>query len=207
MQTLQPPLHCAPMAKIKCPSCAALLDGAAPACPQCKFTLRQLDTKFGTVPLHARHLTDRASALTLEELRALRELMRRFETVFPQFAFSIFVTELPPGSSIKEFTFWLANRAQFGAVESTGAENFDLLLVIEPKRQSAAFTVGYGLEKYLGEDDLRGVLAAAESALRENELERAIRTCIEETTRLMRDTCKMAERIDRDAGRARIGDW
>ena len=193
---------------MKCPACANRLDAPAPVCPTCKFTLRRLDTKFGTVPLHSRYLTDRASSLTVDEVKRLGKLLRRFEKKFPQSVFSVFVTDLPTGTSISEYTFWLANRARFGSVEAVGGENFDLLLVIESATRSAALTVGYGLEKFILEDDLSAALTAALPALRSGELERGIQLCIEEMTRQLTDICKAATTIPKTEG-APIGgaDW
>jgi uncharacterized membrane protein YgcG len=187
------------MPKIKCPACAASLDAPAEVCPQCKFTLRRLDPKFGTLPLRNRYLTDRAQSLTVDEVGRLRELLARFEIKFPQSLFSVFVTELPADSNVREYAFWLSNRAIFSSVEAEGVENFDLLLVIDPTHRSAALTVGYGLENFVTEDDLKDVLEAAEPALRGDQLERAIRTCIGEMTRRLCDLSKAAarERIER----------
>ena len=198
------------MLTMKCPACGASLDAPAAVCPKCEFTLRQLDSKFGTIPLHNRYLTDPARSLTLEEITRLRDLLQRFETKFPQLLFSVFVTDLPSGSSIKEYAFWLANRANFGSVDSTGAENFDLLLVVEPVQHAAAFTVGYGLEKFVTEDDLRDVLDNVEPALCDDKLERAIRICIEEMTRRLRVLSKsvMAANADvSDVEALRTQDW
>ena len=178
----------------------------AAACPHCNFTLRQLDPKFGTTPLHNRFLTDRAQSLTLEELERLRELLQGFENKFPQLFLSVFVTDLPDGTNIGEYTFWLLNRAQFSSVDSVGAQNFDLLLVIEPTRQSAALAVGYGLEKYVSEEDLHDVLVAAKPALRDEQLEGAIRICIEELTSLMSDACAAAAQT-RTLARANADEW
>ena len=175
---------------MKCPACAASLAAPAAECPKCKFTLRRLDTKFGTVPLHTRYLTDRANSLTVEGIMRLRELLQRFERRFPQSLFSVFVTELPKGHNVKEYAFWLSNRARFSSVEAGGAENFDLLLVVEPNAGSAVLTVGYGLEKYISEDGLRDALTQALPEFREGELESAIRTCVEAISHRLRDVCR-----------------
>ena len=119
----------------------------------------------------------------MEQITRLRELLRRFEQKFPQSIFSVFVTDLPAGTSIGEFTFWLANRARFASAEAIGEENFDLLLAIEADSGNAALTVGYGLENFILEDDLNAVLAAALPALRSGDLERGIRLCVEGMTR------------------------
>jgi uncharacterized membrane protein YgcG len=178
------------MLVMKCPGCASILETPAEVCPTCKFTLRRLDPKFGTVPLHTRYLTDRSSSLTLDEVERLRDLLERFETKFPQSVFSVFVTDLPAGTNIREFTFWLANRARFASVDAIAAQNFDVLLVIDAETHNAALTVGYGLEKFISEDDLNAALTGALPALRDGELERGIRLCIEEMTKQLTDICK-----------------
>ena len=142
------------------------------------------------MPLHSRYLTDRARSLTTGEVNRLGKLLRRFENKFPQSLFSVFVTDLPAGTNIREYAFWLANRAQFGSVEAVGAYNFDLLLVIESGARSAALTVGYGLEKFILQDDLNVALTAALPAFRKGEMERGIRLCVEEMTKQLTDICK-----------------
>lgn len=175
---------------MKCPACGNMLDAPADACPVCKFSLRRLDPKFGTVPLHGHYLTDRASSLTQGEANRLGKLLRRFEKKFPQSVFSVFVTDLPAGTNISEYAFWLANRAQFGSVEAVGENNFNLLLVVEADTGNAALIVGYGLEKIISEDDLNAALTAALPALRQGRLERGIRRCVEEVTTRLTDICK-----------------
>ncbi len=178
------------MLVMKCPACGNNLDAPEPMCPACKFTLRRLDAKFGTVPLHSHYLTDRASSLTSAEAARLGKLLHRFENKFPQSVFSVFVTDLPAGTNVGEFAFWLANRAQFGSLEAVGEYNFDLLLVVEADTGNAALIVGYGLERIILEDDLNVALTAALPALRDGKLECGIRLCVEEMTRQLSDISK-----------------
>ena len=118
-------------------------------CPSCKFALRKSDIKFGRPPLHSQYLTDLSGRLSLNEMTKLRGQLEIFDKKFPQSLLSVFVAELSPGIQVAEYAFWLANRARFNTIEAVGADNFDLLLVIDPLSGAAAFTVGYGLEKYL----------------------------------------------------------
>lgn len=192
---------------MKCPACATPLDAPAAACPNCKFTLRRLDSKFGTLPLRNRYLTDRAHSLTLEEVTRLRLELQRFENKFPQSLFSVFVTDLDVGANVREYAFWLANRAHFSSAESEAEENFDLLLVIDPKHRAAALTMGYGLENYVTEDDLRETLGAAEAAVRQGQLERAIRTCIDELNKRLTRASKIAARAIKAGELTSVEEW
>jgi uncharacterized membrane protein YgcG len=192
------------MPAMKCPACGNSLDAPAAVCPSCKFSLRRLDTRFGSVPLHSRYLTDRASSLTRAEAKRLGDQLQRFEKKFPQSVFSVFVTDLPAGTSISEYAFWLANRAQFGSVEAVGEYNFDLLLVIDADTGNAALTVGYGLEKIISEEDLNVALTAALPSLRGGQLERGIRLCVEEMTKQLTDIGKAKTALPKVGG-ARVG--
>lgn len=165
----------------------------AERCASCKFTLRRSDIKFGRPPLHSRHLTDRTASLSVDEIAKLRAELEIFDKRFPQSLLSVFITELPLGQSVTEYAFWLANRGRFSPIEVVGSDNFDLLLVVDPIAGAAAFTVGYGLEKYFTENALENVLTSARTAFREGDLGGGIRICIERTTQHMRDLSRELE--------------
>ncbi len=149
--------------------------------------------KFGRPPLHSRHLTDRSGRLALNEMPKLRGQLDLFERKFPQSLFSIFITELPPDTSIGEYAFWLANRGRFSSIEVVGSENFGLLLVIDTFAGAAALTVGYGLEKYLQEADLADILSSAEPMFREGDLAGGIAICIDRAVQRMREISMQLE--------------
>jgi len=172
---------------MKCPSCANTLEAPAPRCPHCKLSLQRLDSKFGLVPAHSRFLTDRTGKLPLDEMTQLRAALRLFQKKFPQSLFSVFLTELPRGTSVAEYGFWLANRAKFSSVEKTEGENFNLLLVIDLAGNAAALTVGYGLERYVPEQDLKSVLDDFANGVRDGGLAAGLRVGLDSVTRRLRE--------------------
>jgi uncharacterized membrane protein YgcG len=178
---------------MKCPSCRTTVTPPGERCPSCKFALRKADAKFGRPPWHSRYLTDRTGLLLLSEMPKLRGELALFEKKFPQSLFSVFITELSPDASVAEYAFWLANRGRFSSLEAVGSENFDLLLVIDAVAGAAAFTVGYGLEKYLQESDLEDILASAAPAFREGDLAGGILICIDRTVQRMREISVQTE--------------
>ncbi len=149
--------------------------------------------KFGRPPQHSRYLTDRAGVLPLSKMTKLRAELEIFEKKFPQSLFSVFVTELPSDVSVAEYAFWLANRGRFSSIETVGSENFDLLLVIDAVAGAAAFTVGYGLEKYVQENDLADILSRAAPAFHEGNLAGGIAICIARTVQRMREISRRLE--------------
>lgn len=172
---------------MKCPSCLKPLEAPVPRCPECRLSLQRLDTKFGLVPAHSRFLTDRTGQLPLDEMNQLRAALRLFQKKFPQSLFSIFVMELARGTSVTEYAFWLANRAKFSSAEKTGGENFSLLLVIDLAGKAAALTVGYGLEPYVSEQDLKSILDDFANGMRDGGLADGLRACIDSMTRRLRE--------------------
>lgn len=173
-------------ANFKCPSCRESMPQAEEECPHCRLTLRRLDLKFGAIPLHSRYLTDRAECLPIAEVKKVMRLLQAFGKKFPQLLFSVFIADLPPGRSTHEFAFWLANRGRFSRLDAVGADNFDLLLVIDVGARSAALTAGYGLEEHLSEEDLEDALSAAFPHFRDGDIAGGIRGCVEWMTQHLR---------------------
>ena len=178
---------------MKCPSCGAPFAAPVPQCPACQLTLRQLDTKFGTVPRHTRYFTDRSGRLPLREIKKMRGLLEIFKKKFPQSLFSVFVIDHVQDGSIAEYTFWLFNRARFSSIEGVEGDNFDLLLGIDLESGMAALTIGYGLENYVTEGDLQAALAVAEGAFRAGDYYPGIRECVMFMMNRMREIAKTYE--------------
>ena len=172
---------------MKCPSCRRPVTEPVARCPHCRLDLHKLDLQFGVAPLHFGPLTDSTLTLSTWCPRRLRRLLRLFHAKFPQSRLSVFLTELPAGTAIGEYTFWLANRARFGTIESTGENNFDLLLAVDIGTSAAALTVGYGLETQVTEDDLGGALEAGYSAFAARDWAVAIERCINSLMERMRE--------------------
>ncbi len=171
---------------MKCPSCATSLPAPVARCPECKFSLQRLDMKFGMVPRHSRFLTDRTGRVPLSDVEQLRGQLRIFEKKFPQVLFSVFIDDLPKDTSASDFAFWLANRARFSSVEKKEGENFDLLLVIDLARASAALTAGYGLEPSVPEEDLQAALEQLAGPLRAGKVGDGVRALLEVLIRNLR---------------------
>lgn len=172
---------------MKCPSCGSLLEAPLPRCPQCKLSVQKLDGQFGFVPAHSRFLSDRSGTLTLPEMEQLRESLRLFHKKFPQTLLSVFVAELPAGTSVADYAFWMANRARFTSADKVGGENYNLLLVIDLSGEAASLTSGYGLEKNVPEETLQRALDDFVTGAERDDLAAGIRACIDSLTRQLRE--------------------
>lgn len=142
----------------------------------------------------------------MNEIAQLRAALRLFEKKFPQALFSIFVDQLPKGTSISEFAFWMANRARFSSLEKKHGENYDLLLVIDLATASACLTTGYGLETHLSENDLKAILNELAAPLLAGNVAAGIRALLDALVRRLRalsrqvqETAPLAEKTIVDA--------
>ena len=171
---------------MKCPSCASTLATPEPRCPSCKLTLQALDVKFGALPRHAMYFTDRTDRVPLREMAAARRMLELFHRRFPQCVFSVFVADLPHGTAIGEYAFWLANRTPFSSVELVQGHNFDLLLLIDLSGRAAALNVGYGLEEHLRDEELQVALDAFTPAMRDGDMLSGIQACLDSITEQLR---------------------
>jgi uncharacterized membrane protein YgcG len=178
---------------MKCPSCNTTFGTPAAQCPQCRLTLRRLDIKFGALPRRSRYFTDRTGRLHLSAIREMRGMLRLFMRKFPQCHLSVLIVDRVINGTIGEYVFWLANRGRYSSLESVGAENFDLLLGIDAEAGAAALVVGYGLENYLSEQDLRDALTEAGGPFQAGDFPGGIRHCVEFMTNRMRDIAKDIE--------------
>ena len=178
---------------MKCPSCHEILPAPTSQCLKCRLTLDRLDIQFGAIPRYSRFVTDFSGRLPQRDLAGLRSLLRLFNRKFPQSRFSVFVSSEITGGTIDEYAFWLMNRARFGFAEAVGGDNFDLLLVIDVQRSTAALIVGYGLENYVTERDLERALAEGASGFHQGDFAQGIRACVEVMISRMRDIAKKLE--------------
>jgi uncharacterized membrane protein YgcG len=177
---------------MKCPSCRRTVTEPVARCPHCRLTLRKLDLQFGVAPKQSANLTDFTRTLTRADERKLKTLLQLFHRKFPQSIFSVFLAELPAGSVIGEYAFWLSNRMRVGRKEANGKNNFDLLLVVDTNG-AAALTVGYGFEDHLAEGDLENALEAAQEAFAEGAWAAGIDRCVHRLMERMREILRATE--------------
>ncbi|MBA3960718.1 MAG: hypothetical protein H0X40_02300 [Chthoniobacterales bacterium] len=177
---------------LKCPSCRKAVEDPAPRCPHCQFSLEKLARRF--VPLRNDGLlSDSTRSLTHAERRKLRRVVGLFRSKFPQTTLSLFLAELPAGNTITEYAFWLANRERGSAMNATVKHNFELVLLIDITG-SAALTAGYGLEKYLADEDLNAALRAGRAAFATRDWATGIERCLQVLTERMRRAVRLNRR-------------
>jgi len=153
-----------------------------------------VDELFGDEDVKLQKLTDSAGVLRMKERAALRKLMEGFERRFPQLFFSVYIAAFDELPSLRQFGFWLLNRAAFSDVELARPNENGILLVVDVNGKAAAITFGYALMPYLNEDNTFDSLSAAHPFLLQGEYLKAFKTIISKTEGAMKKGWRRARR-------------
>ena len=180
---------------MKCPRCVQRIHRAASSCPHCGFTIEHAEALFGADDVVLQKFTDAAGVLRMKEREPMRRILERFEARFPQLFVAIYIGAFEELQSLRQFGFWLLNRAAFEDVELDRPNENGILVVIDVKAKSAGITFGYSLMPYLSEDSTFEALSAAHPALLQSHYLEALGTLVK---RLEKDLRKGWKRVIKD---------
>ena len=163
---------------MKCPRCVQRIHRAASSCPHCGFTIEHADELFGVDDVVLQKFTDAAGVLRMKEREPMRKLLEKFESKFPQLFVSVYIGAFEELQSLRQFGFWLLNRAAFSDVDLERPNENGILIVIDVKAKSVGITFGYSLMPYLNERSTFEALSAAHPSLLQSEYLGALRLMI-----------------------------
>ena len=146
---------------MKCPRCVQRIHRAAQSCPHCGFTLADADERFGRGEVRLRSLTDGAGLLRRGEKGKVEAAMENINRRFPQVFIAVYTGSLGEVANLRQFGFWLLNRAAFEDVPVSKPNEAGILLTIDPESRAAGMTFGYLLDPYLEEEDTFDCLSRA----------------------------------------------
>jgi uncharacterized membrane protein YgcG len=138
---------------MKCPRCVQRIHRAAESCPQCGFSLADADQRFGAEDVRLRCLTDAAGILRRGERERVEAAMARIARRFPQVFVAVYTGALGEVANIRQFGFWLLNRAAFEDLPPDKPNEGGVLLTIDPESKAAGIVFGYLLDPFLDERD------------------------------------------------------
>lgn len=155
-----PPLNAPDHREWKCPRCTQSTAPGGDSCPHCGFALEIVDEVFGDDAVLLDRVTDAAGVLSHSEIEQVDAALRRFEQQFPQLFAAVYCGALPAQTSLRQFGFWLLNRAAVCDLEATRPNENGVIIVLDTHGRSVAVVPGYFLECYLDESDLQRLLEA-----------------------------------------------
>lgn len=138
---------------MKCPRCVQRIHRAAESCPHCGFTLEQADAVFGGEEVRIKSLTDCAGILPRRDRRRVENAMERISRRFPQVFVAIYTGSLGERANMRQFGFWLLNRAAFEDVPVEKPNEAGILITIDPESKAAGIVFGYLLDPFLDESN------------------------------------------------------
>ena len=138
---------------MKCPRCVQVIHRGAGLCPHCGFGIAEMDARHGSDNVSLRRLADVAGLMKSRERVRVQAVLDDFCRRFPQLFFAVYTGSSQAGGNVRQFGFWLLNRAAFEDVPVDRPNEAGILLVIDPEAKAASVTWGYQLDPYLTEED------------------------------------------------------
>lgn len=147
-------------APVTCPGCHAVLQGAVDQCSHCGYSAWTCVDHFPYSPPPLDRYIDVESRLSNEDRARLDREIDRIESGMPQVRLYLCVVKLLPGTDVRECGFWMLNASVPRDEEEASHRPWSVLLILDTQSLSASATVGYGLDPWLGDPQLRTALAA-----------------------------------------------
>lgn len=122
-------------------------------CPHCGFGIAEMDARHGKDNVSLRRLADVAGLMKSRERSKVQAALDGFGRRFPQLFFAVYTGSGQGGGNVRQFGFWLLNRAAFEDVPIDRPNEAGILLVIDPETKAASVTWGYLLDPFLTEED------------------------------------------------------
>ncbi|MGB6219723.1 TPM domain-containing protein [Haloferula sp.] len=178
---------------MKCPRCVQIIHRGAESCPHCGFGIGAADERYGADDVVIRRLEDQAGLMRSSEREKLELAMDRFQRRFPQLFFAVYTSRAEGRSDVRQFGFWLLNRAAFQDIGIDRPNACGILLTIDPDAKSAGITWGYGLDAFLTEEDSFLFLSRAHAYWVEGRYSEGIVRGLEQLTKLLIKRCRQAK--------------
>lgn len=179
---------------MKCPRCVQRIHRAAQSCPHCGFSLADADQRFGADVVRLRSLTDGAGLLRRGERGKVEAAMESIGRRFPQVFVAVYTGSLGEVSNIRQFGFWLLNRAAFEDVPVGKPNESGILLTIDPESKAAGIAFGYLLDPFLEESDTFDCLSRAHAHWLEGRYADGIVKALRQLDSILAKRCRQAKR-------------
>jgi hypothetical protein len=111
------------------------------------------DDRFGGEEVRLRCLTDSAGILRRGERERVAAAMERIMRRLPQVFVAVYTGALGELATMRQFGFWLLNRAVFEDLAVDQPNDAGILLTIDPESKAAGMAFGYLLDPFLEEAD------------------------------------------------------
>lgn len=134
-----------------CPACRRRLEEAADRCPSCGFTGTDCLIRFPFAAPALAEIIDPAGVLDAAGRREVSVRLARLRRRCRQLRWCLCLVDLPEGTDLRLFGFWLLNAAQAPANDPEAAA-WTVLLLLDTRGEAAAVSTGYAVEPFIADD-------------------------------------------------------
>jgi len=165
-----------------CPKCGIDINDDHPSCPQCGFSMAELDTALGSPPTRAGPVTDLASVISEAGGQRLQDRLQAFRDR-TGCAFDLVTVAATAPRLPSEYVFWIFNRWKIGGEAHRG-----LLLLLAMQERRIEVEVGYSLEDIVSDAAAGAILQAhAVPFLKKGDVDGGLYHAVDILARLMED--------------------
>ncbi len=156
--------------------------------------LADADDRFGAEDVHLRSLTDSSGIFRRGDRQRVEAAMGKISHRFPQLFVAIYTGSLGEVANIRQFGFWLLNRAAFEDVPVEKPNEAGILITIDPESKAAGMVFGYLLDPFLEESDTFECLSRAHAYWLEGRYADGILRVLAHLDGILRKRCRQARR-------------
>jgi hypothetical protein len=159
MATRSPALLPFQPAPISCPGCHRVLPGPLDQCPACGYNAWTCVDHFPYPAPPLDRYVDVENRLTNDDRARLDRVIESVEGDLPQVRLHICLVRLLPGTDARECGFWMMNASIPRDDEDAEHRPWSVLLLIDLAGSAASATVGYSLDPFVRDEQLRAALS------------------------------------------------
>lgn len=152
------------------------------------------DEVFGGQDVRVRKFADVAGVLRMKEREPMRRVLEKFEAKFPQLFVSVYLGAFEDLNNLRQFGFWMLNRAAYEDVDLERPNECGILIVVDVNAKSASITFGYALQPYLDEESTFAALSAGHPMFLQSDYLSALTAVIRKLERTLIRGWKRARR-------------
>lgn len=178
-----------------CPYCQNPVREESPACPRCGLDMDKATAFFGAPPRLIQGVSDSAGVLSAGDTRTIRRAVREFERRFPQAGFTVAFMSLAKDTPAAAYAWWVFNRSNPAGELRQASANRHVFLLVDTASRGAWLTVGYGLEPFVGAEQLRQCVEKGQPYFARGEFAAGVAALLKETEAVLRATVAALPRI------------
>jgi hypothetical protein len=131
-------------------------------CPHCAYDAWTCVDHFPYSPPPLDRYIDVETRLSNEDRARIDRAIDALENDLPQVRLHVCIVQLLPGTDARECGFWMLNASIPRDDEEARHRPWSVLLIIDTRAAAASATVGYGLDPFVNDAQLRAALAAGQ---------------------------------------------